>query len=165
MPVSSCLCCGTPACIPGPLACPSGAAASYTVSLPASVSFGPCTSATPCSPSDSSAVVSGSCAASWTHDATIPLCAAGYPLVSTGGWNIRMENTTNTTTGCAVWRVTIFFNLVGFSLINLIYEKNRDGASVNDEVGTYSFVRAAVSQFGPPTCSPITADATITVSP
>lgn len=161
MSLASCAAC-LPACTGSPLACPSGAAASYTLSMPNISSWGSC-SPVACSGGSplASAIVSGSFC-SWTFSSASATCVSGYkqPSLKCGLSNGISALSPN----CPSWNASIFFANAGGSIaFELVYEKLRAGATVNDIIGTYNL--SSINVFGGGACIGASADATITVSP
>ena len=154
-------------CVPSPyapLACPSGMAGSYIVTLPNTVSWGSCLNTLiPCSPSIASETATGDCAGGWNGP-------GGLGYTCRGGWvapfaftHTLLQNGIDA--GCAAWIITL--DWYGSTEAHTVtYVKRRTGASINDIVGTYSLksITGSVGGIGG-TCPGATADATITVSP
>lgn len=153
-----------PPCTGVPLACPSGMAGSYTISMPSSVTWGSCTPPPVCGGGTpvTSVSVSGSCAGSWSVSPSAK-CVAGKQLALVSLSN-SLNGPASPILSCPAWLVTVIFGRVGLTNPRVTYYKLRTGATINDIVGTY-FLLKIDQDFNGPICAGATADATITVSP
>ncbi len=166
-------CCCTATCS-SPLACPSGTASSYTVTVPTSLTFGTCTdwSTGTGTTSPTTHTVTGSCGSGFGSGWFTGVIANG----NTGGHTWPTGGSNNPTlqvilrnvciSSVPYWELVVFIRQTGIvgggHNTDWTYRKVRSGATVNDIAGTYNFVM--IVDETNTICVGATTDATLTVS-